>query len=407
MNDKPGSNPLSHAGAQTAATGTTPTAAAHSATAKPMQAAATPAAPVKKKKTGLIAGIIAGVVVLVGAAVAAVLLLNMNKGDAVQRALNKLYSENAPQNVAVEGTITMTPSDDSTPISDLTINLKSDASTSSMINNTVAELSINMKDGDPISVEISELYADSGDLYFKVSGIEDALTAYFEMMGASEGVDASAYLSMFENVIEMLDDQWLKISVDELKSLTGSSESTEKLTCLADVTKEVKANNNTIKETFNKYPFISSTTENVTLASKGNPVYKVVIDKEQYKGFAGEMKESDLAKKVKDCVGESATEDEDANVELGDLPDLFVEVDGNDNFTRLYFETDLQSTGDDLEDSAGTLKFDLSFAYPANINVAEPTDYKDFTTVLQSLYSGAAYNTTYDDVDDYDYDYDY
>ena len=62
------------------------------------------------------------------------------------------------------------------------------------------------------------------------------------------------------------------------------------------------------------------------------------------------------------------------------MPVIYVEVDNDYNFTRLAF---------DISDNEGatSLSTDLGFSYPTNVNVAEPTDYKDLTTVLEQLYT--------------------
>ena len=429
MSDNTGPNPLSQAKAQPNTLSANPAEATPktaSPTAAPAQTAeAAPVAP-QKKKTGLIIGAIIGVLVLAGAVVAAVLLLNMNKGDAVVRALSKMMSSNAPEYVTVDGTITAELDGQSSPVTGLEIKLKSDASTKSMINASNIDLTLKMKEGDGISLNIDEIYSTDGDLYFKINGVRDAIQSYIDMMVGNTGVDTSAYISMFESTIDKLEDKWLRISVDELKQLAGGMSGAEQLTCLTDLSKQIRSNNNTLNELFNKYPFISSTTENVTLASKGNTVYKVVLDQEKYKAFGEELKDSDFAKELVECLGEKNVTFSDGSEDLSKIPDIFVEVDGSDNFTRFYVQTEIKDTSgtdysnlydekdydtddEELDDTLdveeediiettsklGTVTFDLGFTYPNTINVAEPTEYDNFSTVMQSL-SSPAYTTPYD-----------
>ena len=437
MNDNSGQNPLSQAKARPSTLSANPAEATHPAAspaATPAQTTgAAPAAP-QKKKTGLIVGIIAGVLAIAGIAVAIVLVLNMNKGDAVVRALNKMMSSNAPEYVTVDGAITVDLDGQRSPVTGLDVKLKSDASTKSTINTANVDLTLKMKEGSDIALTVDEVYSTDGNLFFKVSGVREAIQSYLDMMSASSGTDASSYISMFDGIINSLEDKWLKISVDELKSMTSGVDGADRLTCLTDVTKDIRANNNAINDMFTKNPFISSTTENVTLASKGNTVYKVLFDKEKYENFSNELKDSDFVKKLMDCLGQENVTVGDNAKNIENLPDIFVEVDGNDNFTRLYLQTELKNNSSstidyddtydddyDTEDSEldeeevdvedndidveeediidtsskiGTMTFDLGFSYPTTINVAEPTDYDDFSNVMQSLTS-SLYAPTY------------
>ena len=61
---------------------------------------------------------------------------------------------------------------------------------------------------------------------------------------------------------------------------------------------------------------------------------------------------------------------------LEDLPEIYVEVDGDNNFTRLYTNLKIDS---------GKLTIDLNFSYPTNINVTEPLEYQNFSEVIQDV----------------------
>ena len=62
------------------------------------------------------------------------------------------------------------------------------------------------------------------------------------------------------------------------------------------------------------------------------------------------------------------------------IPALYVEIDGNYNFTRLYFVTD-------AEDYGVKVTTDLNFSYPDNINVSEPTEYQNLMDILNNMYT--------------------
>ena len=62
------------------------------------------------------------------------------------------------------------------------------------------------------------------------------------------------------------------------------------------------------------------------------------------------------------------------------MPKIYAEVDGDNNFTRLYLTSNLNN-------GEGTMTIDLGFSYPTNVNVPEPEEYKNFSDVIQEIMS--------------------
>ena len=410
---------------------------------RPMEKApvAEPVTPPKKKKTGLIIGIVAAVLVAVGCGVVAAIML-MGQGDPVSKAVLKLAEGKAPTNVAINGTIDVTPTDKDSVLTNLKIDLKSDATTNSMINHTTANITASLDQMGKIEVEAEEIYAESGDLYIKIDGLAEAMNDLSTMtQGASlqnsvvtdcindEGASTDclsedmtvdmapeesglAVFDTFSGVLEIIDGEWLRVSVDQLKAVTDSMDSNNSLSCLTDVAQEAKNSSNSIAELYRKYPFIGSTTEGVTVASKNSPVYRVMFDREKLTSYSDALKDSTIVKKAISCLGDdNVTINESAVDELDKLPNIYVEVDKDNNFSRVYFETALKSTSNaicecddykecDCEDENDTeetvvanMKVDLGLTYPSSINVAKPTEYQDFVTVLQQIMM-SSYGTT-------------
>ena len=380
--------------------------------ARPMEQApaAEPVQP-KKKKTGLIIGIIITAIVLIGGGIAAALIImNLNKGDAVARAIEKIVTGNAPENVAIDGTFTLTPNEESSLLSNIQIDLDSQASTKSLMNSSVANVTMNFENGNSASFEFDEAYAANGDLYFKLSGLTNAMEDYTAAMQnamletgvtgtdvvdcVSDGdeadceevetsLDTSGLLTGVLGIVENVDGEWLRISTDDLSGASGLAPEESNASCLVDLVKNVKNYNNSVAEIYSKNPFITSTTEGVTLASKsGEPVYKVTIDGEKFSAFINEFQNSELISNLFSCMGYENSEVNVDNVieDINSLPTFYVEVDKDYNFTRLYFTTD-------LADGGMTLTADLGFTYPTNINVAEPAEYTDFSNMIQEIFT--------------------
>ena len=198
--------------------------------------------------------------------------------------------------------------------------------------------------------------------------------------------DDSDVLDLFGNtlsIIESVDGEWLRISTDDLSGLTGSLPTTSDTSCLIDLVGDAKNYSNSIAEIYAKNPFIKSTTEGVTVVSKsGTPVYKVTIDKEKFSAFVKEFQNSTLINNLFSCMGYSnATVNVDNLVEeIGNLPTFYVELDKDYNFTRLYFVSD-------LAEGEMSVTADLRFSYPTNINIAEPTEYVDFSDMIQEIFT--------------------
>lgn len=392
--------------------------------ARPMEQAPTVVEPVKpkKKKTGLIIGIVIAVVLLIGGVAAALIIMNMNKGDAVAKAIEKIVTGNAPENVVIDGTLTLVPNEDDSLLSNVQIDLDSQASTRSMMNSSIATVTTNFANGNSASFEFDEVYAANGDLYFKLSGLTNAMEDYTAAMqsamlesgtAGSEVVDcesedgcvattevveptslpveveADTSLGVMESlteilsIIENVDGEWLRISTDDLSGVSELAPQESGTSCLVDFVGNVKNYNNSIAEIYGKNPFITSTTEGVTLASKsGEPVYKVTIDSEKFGAFINEFQNSELVSNLFSCMGYENSEVNVDNVvkDIDSLPTFYVEVDKDYNFTRLYFTSDL-AEGD------MTLTTDLGFTYPTNINVAEPAEYTDFSSMIQEIFT--------------------
>ena len=388
--------------------------------ARPMVKAAMPAEePPKKKKTGLIIGLVVAVLVLAGAGVAAAILL-AGSGDPVAKALDKLASGNVPQYVKIDGAVEVKSDDSSSVISNMAIKIESDVDNNSSASSSKASLEVEMNKGKDLTLGLETVSTASGDLYLNISGIEDAVTQYVKMVSGvtdeSNSEIVAYYLKSFSEVFDMLDGKWLKVSTDDLKTLAESMNTSNQTTCIADLAEEFKKGDQSLVEAYRSNPFISSTTEGVTLAKKGNgPVYKVVIDKDTYNGFKEKAKESSLAKKAAECLKATTSEE---TTDLSEGTDIYVEVDNDSNFTRFY--TSKSVTEDCCPDGAEcfracatmTATVDFNFSYPSSITIEEPSGAQDLMTLLQKLLGGYSGNTSYnvdiddDDDDDDDYDYD-
>lgn len=376
-----------------------------------------PAEPVKKKRTGLIIGIIIGIVVLIGGAVALALVLpNLNKGDAVTLAMQKIMTGNAPTNVAIDGEFNFLINQEGTPIKRVNINLDTDIMTGSMINTSSAVLTFTTYENKDYSIEFDEIYAADGNVYFKIDGataaledsdildllmmptVKDCYDAETDCADAADCISAECITTedtidtdtesendAILDVIESIDGVWIKISSDMFSSFEESFDLEESpISCVTDLVTKLNKNSNTTADLYNKYPFITSTTKDVIIPSKNSQVYLIGVDSEEFTSFANSISNPGVVSDLYTCFGyESNTsfDEDDIKELLANLPKVYAEINGNNDFSRLYLESDINN-GD------VTLTIDLGFEYPSNVNVTEPVEYTDFTKIIKQLFSG-------------------
>ncbi|MBR3138034.1 hypothetical protein IKG41_01665 [Candidatus Saccharibacteria bacterium] len=353
-------------------------------------------APVKpKKKIWPIVAIIICLFLAVGCGVTAVLLsLNANKSNAVTAAIAKLINGEAPANVAVNGDITIDINNQESPVKSVAINLKSEVIPSSLINSSVANITFTTQSGTDMAFELNEVYASNSDIYFKINNNTDNTVidcdSETEEECTTENSDTtSAEQAAVFAIVDAIDDEWLKISTNEITETVNSTIPSNSINCLADLANNLKTNNNSIAKAYNDNQFIISTTENIPVTSKRYPVYLITFDKEKLGNFLNATNEASIVEDLSSCLDQEVSINSDNILDnLKKLPKVYTEIDNDNNFARIF-------TTSEIGEEASVI-IDLSFDYPTNVNVSEPTEYRNFSDVIQEIFSGMF---TYDETD--------
>lgn len=405
-------------------------------TARPMQQA--PVAtevPKKKKKNGLFIGAIIFLFLAIACGVAAALIfLNMDKGDAVSAAIEKIMDGKTPANLAIKGEVNFDITYNESPFSKINVDINSEAATTSRVNRVEADITANFRNGDElVKLNLAETYGANGDLFVKIDGITEAINAFTtrqqilnggnvitsscvdEITGEDVPCDNEVLetetteilpepesdpneqlvqtIALFGGIAEAVDGEWVKLPLDDVSGLISSDETDSDMKCLADLISDADQNSNTLNGLYKENPFIMSSKEKVSVASRQNPIYKIAIDEEKFANFVNESQKTEAISKFYSCVGYEKSKASAENIaeEFSKWPAIYVEIDGDSNFTRLYFEMPLKDDCEDrdgcVETDYGTVTVDLDFSYPENINVPEPVEYKDFNQLLQGLMS--------------------
>ena len=343
----------------------------------------------KNKKRWLIASAIALIMIAIICGVTAIAIAMLSGGeDRVTKAIDKLLTGQAPNIVQVKGTVsggkktkdgieTLLPTNDSFT----TIDFDGIFDTKTAMNKIEAKATVSYSEDedDAVSVTVNEVTTKTGDIYFKVTGISDLLAM------TSPGVS-------YDDILEEVEGQWILLSGDLTDTMSQfTTDSTT--TCLIQAVETLPEYSKDIANKYQANPFITASTDNLKIQMRKNNLYKLGFDKAKMNTFSNSLAENGFVKKLKACNG--GAEDNDSTLDKVDTnaADLYVEIDENYNFTRVYLDTTM-----DAADSTSTTKADLNLVYPAELKVTEPTEYVDITTVVSNIMSKMVLNalSTYD-----------
>ena len=149
--------------------------------------------------------------------------------------------------------------------------------------------------------------------------------------------------------------------------------------CLVDALSGSSKYGDDIAKLYNDNQFITYSTDDIKIEKKKDTIYKLGLDYDKMAGFINAMKSSELMSSLKACSSEVTTDKDVTAAELkesfANFPEVYVEIDGKNNFTRVYFTVD-----------AINLVADLSIAYPNTITVETPDSYLEASDYLSDIF---------------------
>lgn len=396
--------------------------------------------PRNKKSKKPIAAILAAILLLVavGCGVAAIIILKpfSRKEDAVPAAMSKLMG-GAPSLTKIDGEITMTTDSQSSAASSLQIVFE--AGINSKSNESYVDATINAKlqyFGD-FTFSANEIHNSDGNLYLKLGGIAKALQSYYTDVESDQAdtkpvnecgtgdynvncigdlsettnctvanedgttncmtVEALDYgLSGVLGIIGVIDDEWIMIPDSEFSNITDLLGDNGVTQCLIGAAGTLSEYGSDFTSLYNSHPFINYSTDNITVAKKENTIYRLTFDTSELTAFINAMGNSGFQNELNACMNALAvnTAMTEGNLEtiLAEVPEIYVEIDDENNFTRVYMTKTIsytngnQNISDTSEDSYSVaLTADLSFSYPDSIAINEPTYYIEFNELLSRV----------------------
>lgn len=149
----------------------------------------------------------------------------------------------------------------------------------------------------------SGIIDEKNDLYFKVQNIDGLANNYRRAMPAESQ-------ELFDQIIDKVDDKWIKISSEDLKNYSADLANMQK--CTADAVSKLKSDDavrSELVDMYKKHPFI---TINKTLGAKdGSLGYALSSNGDKEKSFNKEYRNSALYKSLVKCDDSFTIKDED------------------------------------------------------------------------------------------------
>ena len=364
----------------------------------PIQEQVAPATEPAKKSRKAPAIIITTILLLVaiGSGIAAIIILKPFGGtDAVPAAISKLMS-GAPDYVTATGTISAT-SDETVP--NLNATFKASVDNKKHQNHANVKVTADLGMDEDFEFLAEEIHTADGILYLKLSGVLEALDAF--NVGGTEvtncadnsaeptncGSQATSPVMGALGLIEVIDDEWVQIPDSAFSSVSGIVTFDSTTQCLIDAADKLGQYGDDFVDLYNKNQFMNYSTDGITIAKKQDPIYKLSFDAEKLASFMNSMGNSGFMNELNACMGDTATNvkvDADSLAEiLAEVPEIYVEINEDNDFTRVYLSADKNGTN---------VTMDVSFSYPNSITIEEPKYYIDFNSLLSQVL-GSFFNT--------------
>lgn len=337
--------------------------------------------PPKKKRTGLIVGIILGsigLLLLIGAALF-YFLWWQNPQRMVEDAIIGLFRS---QNIAQKGTITMKNEN-------FTATVNYDASRDGNANTkATATLKFDFTQFDsPVEIQAEGIYSQDGVLYVKTGNLSEAVDQLIEVQAEESAsyyssLDATArqqYIAdvktqskkLLDPVIKKIDDQWLKFSPDENTEDSNAQ-------CVSEVVNTLSSDKNAAQEVYDVYRKNSFIEVAKEVAKRDNTRgFELTINKDLAKAFTSDLAVTTVGKQLKECDidTEDVLDAQTADTDVATTFTIWVAP-----LTHQMTEAELTAKGD-----ATSLDASIKFNKNTASAIDPPKDAKDIKDVMKEM----------------------
>lgn len=336
------------------------------AAAAPMMTAPVASEPQKKSPKKLILIIVAIVVgsLLIGCGVAFAVWYNSPQkvlNDSLGNLVNTLPK-------AVDATMAVNSDD-----TDVKITLSSSADDSE---NSQANVKLNVSTGSlSVDANVDAIAAKNGDIYIRINDAKKLVTQL------SQGSPDVA--TMFEGVLKKVDTKWVKISKDDVKSLDNSDNADSECVNQAIASfQSDAAQKKEVGDLYAKNQFVTVKEQKADEAINGHNSYHYVLDTDETKAkaFGEGMKQTQVYKKIKDCLGDSFKDSDSTSSDSSDDAVSSLEV-WIDKSNRQINKIAVAATS---EKQKFTVKADATLGYQAK-TITLPTTTTSLDEIKQEI----------------------
>ena len=343
----------------------------------PVENAPVANAPVKKgfnKKT-IIGAIIALIILAVGIVGAVIVTTVISSTDPVSAAAIKLLSGDRPRYIQFDGKIKDSSIENDSFAGSTISNLKTKVDTETNLVEVTADALATADSSDPFKIT---MILDKENSYMNIGSTEGYFNTFIDAYTKSsefdlEGVEIDLFNELIGSAVSTmsntLDSTWVKLSVADLSEASAITGENPLPTCWVRAISTMPRLGKDAKALYEKNPFISYTTDNLGITQKNNQLYRLSFNNEKLAGFINSLTDNTSAKELLTCAGAELT----GNITSADiikiLPpvvELYVEIDKNGNFTRVYFKY--------VSDDSAEIEADLEISYPDSAPITVPTE---------------------------------
>ena len=342
-----------------------------------------------KKKTGLIIGLAIAAVAVIGGGVGAIAYLNWHESpeQTLADAISNVWNA---KNIQAEATITGEAKDKDSDFRkiELKMNMIATQNAASM---SVNNLSIDTKENGSYSLSVESAYSLDDDIYFKIGGIKEAFDGAMKNVDKDEAEELEAISGMVGGVIEVLDNQWIKIDSDLLKEMGVK----DQYDCYKEKAKALSSEDfkKKVAEIYENHGFIALKDDKVVKTEDGLSYYSIKIDDKESEAFSEEVEKLDEVKALTSCFDSELDTDDDEAEEWDDDLDLEFNEDikkedeqrdydllvGISGWNHTLKAVEVKSSDDDADMS---IKLNLSYDEKA---VELPGDAKNAKDLVEEL----------------------
>ncbi len=291
------------------------------------------------------------------------------------------------------------------------------------LNKVSADVQTTYSDGSQFSFSLDELHNKAGDTFIKISlpeniispslnttetvasgsttspsteTSEDAtVTETQTVTNCTNAGDATNCVStttstttnifsLFRGVFEVINEQWILATDGFEETMQDSALFDNYSTCMLNAFGTLPEYSSDLVNRYKSNPFITYSTDKLGISKKKDTLYRLGFDSQKLAAFSNSLSNNGFINELNACANRTAT-NEQTNAKfvqqlLSNLPTVYVEIDDNNNFTRVYFKT-TTTNGDD----STSIDADLSLTYPTELKITDPENYIPMSEIVQKL----------------------